>query len=295
MRVSFIGLGAIGAPMAAHLARQHSLTVWNRTPERAITFAASHGARAVRTPREAAAGAEVVITCLPTSREVESQLEGPEGLEAGLERGALLVDCTSGDPETSRRIAQRLARAGVAFADAPVSGGVSGAVAGTLTVMVGGDAQSFSRARPVLSAFGKRIEHLGPVGTGHAMKAVNNALLAVNLLAAGEGLAALVKAGVSARTAVEVLNASSGRSFVSEMLIPERVLSGRWPQTFRLALLDKDVGIARSFLQHAKVEGPILDLAGRLLTEARAELGETADHVEVIRLIERRAGVEIRG
>jgi 3-hydroxyisobutyrate dehydrogenase len=295
MQVSFIGLGAIGAPMAAHLARQHSLTVWNRTSERAITFAASHGARAARTPRQAAAGAEVVITCLPTSREVESLLEGPEGLEAGLGRGALLVDCTSGDPETSRRIAHRLARVGVAFADAPVSGGVSGAVAGTLTAMVGGDAQSFGRARPVLSAFGKRIEHLGPVGTGHAMKAVNNAILAVNLLAAGEGLAALVKAGVSARTAVEVLNASSGRSFVSEMLIPERVLSGRWPQTFRLALLDKDVGIARSFLQHAKVEGPVLDLAGRLLTEARAELGEAADHVEVIRLIERRAGVEIRG
>ena len=295
MQVSFMGLGAIGEPMAAHLARQHSLTVWNRTSQRATTFAASHGARAARTPREAAAGAEVVITCLPTSRQVESLLEGPEGLEAGLEPGALLVDCTSGDPETSRRIAQRLARAGVAFADAPVSGGVSGAVAGTLTVMVGGDAQSFTRARPVLSAFGKRIEHLGPVGTGHAMKAVNNALLAVNLIAAGEGLAALVKAGVSARTAVEVLNASSGRSFVSEVLIPERVLSGRWPQTFRLALLDKDVGIARSFLQQARVEAPVLDLAGRLLTQARAELGETADHVEVIRLIERRAGVVIRG
>jgi 3-hydroxyisobutyrate dehydrogenase len=295
MQVSFIGLGAIGAPMAAHLAKQYSLTVWNRTPERAITFATSHGARAARTPREAAAGADVVITCLPTSREVESLLDGPEGLEAGLDRGALLIDCTSGDPETSRRIAQRLARGEVAFADAPVSGGVSGAVAGTLTVMVGGDAESFGRARPILSAFGKRIEHLGPVGTGHAMKAVNNALLAVNLVAAGEGLAALVKAGVSARTAVEVLNASSGRSFVSEMLIPERVLSGRWPQTFRLALLDKDVGIARSFLQQAGVDGPVLDLAGRLLTEARTELGETADHVEIIRLIERRAGVEIRG
>ena len=295
MRVSFLGLGAIGAPMAAHLAKQHSLTVWNRTAERATRFAASHGARVARTPREAAAGAEVVITCLPTSREVSLLLDGPDGLETGLEPGTLVIDCTSGDPGTSRGIAQRLAGRGVLFADAPVSGGVSGAEAGTLTVMVGGDGMSFGRARPILSAFGKRIEHLGPVGAGHAMKAVNNALLAVNLLAVGEGMAALVKAGVSARTAVEILNASSGRSFVSETLVPERVLSGRWPQTFRLALLDKDVGIARTFLRETGVEGPMLGLAGRLLSEARAELGETADHVEVIRLIERKAGVEIRG
>ncbi|HEY8195715.1 MAG TPA: NAD(P)-dependent oxidoreductase, partial [Gemmatimonadales bacterium] len=277
-RVGFLGLGAIGAPMAAHLAKRHALTVWNRTAERATEFASMHGARAVGTPREAAAGAEVVLTCLPTSREVAQLLDGPDGLEAGLGRGSLLIDCTSGDPGTSRDIAQRLARRGVAFADAPVSGGVSGAEAGTLTVMVGGDEEAFSRAQPVLAAFGKRIEHLGPVGAGHAMKAVNNALLAVNLIAVGEGLAALVKAGVSARSAVEVLNASSGRSFVSEALVPERVLTGRWPQTFRLALLDKDVAIAREFLRDVGVEGPLLELAGQLLGQARAELGETADH-----------------
>ncbi|MEO7137670.1 MAG: NAD(P)-dependent oxidoreductase [Gemmatimonadales bacterium] len=295
MRIGFLGLGAIGAPMAAHLAKQHKLTVWNRTAARATEFAATHGAHAAGTPREAAAGAEVVLTCLPTSREVASLLNGPDGLEAGLVRGALLIDCTSGDPATSRAIAQRLAGHGVAFADAPVSGGVSGAEAGTLTVMVGGDEETFERARPVLAAFGKRIERLGPVGAGHAMKAVNNALLAVNLLAVGDALAALVKAGVSARTAVEVLNASSGRSFVSEALVPERVLTGRWPRTFRLALLDKDVGIARAFVREVGVESPLLELAGELLGQARAELGETADHVETLRLIERRAGVEIRG
>jgi 3-hydroxyisobutyrate dehydrogenase len=295
MDVSFLGLGAIGTPMASHLARRGPLLVWNRTATRARDFARDHGARAAATPREAAAGAEVVITCLPTSREVQSLLQGPDGLLAGLRRGALLIDCTSGDPATSRGIAERLARQGVAFADAPVSGGTSGAEAGTLTVMVGGSRETFNRALPVLSAFGKRVEHMGPVGTGHAMKAVNNALLAVNILALGEGLSALVKAGVPARTAVEVLNASSGRSFVSETLIPERVLTGRWPRTFRLALLDKDVGIARTFLKDAGVQGPVLDLAGELLSQTRAALGEAADHVEAIRVIEQRAGVEIRG
>jgi 3-hydroxyisobutyrate dehydrogenase len=295
MRVSFLGLGAIGRPMAAHLAGGHSLTVWNRTGDRAAAFAREHGARAVATPRDAATEAEVIITCLPTSREVETVLFGPDGLEQGLAAGTLVIDCTSGDPGTSRRIAERLRVHGVAFADAPVSGGISGAEAGTLTVMVGADSPTFLRAQPVLSAFGERIEHLGPVGAGHAMKAVNNALLAVNLIAVGEGLSALVKAGVSARTAVNVLNASSGRSFVSEALVPERVLTGRWPQTFRLALLDKDVGIARGILRDTGIQGPLLELAGRLLTEARAELGESADHAETIRLIERRAGVEIRG
>jgi 3-hydroxyisobutyrate dehydrogenase len=295
VKAAFLGLGAIGRPMAIRLAARTQLTVWNRTRARAEEVAAQSGARVAASPREAAQGADVVLTCLPTSAEVERLLGGADGLEAGLAAGSLLLDCTSGDSATSRRIAQRLATRAVAFADCPVSGGTSGAEAGTLTVMVGGDEATFARAQPVLEAFGRRIEHMGPVGAGHAMKAVNNALLAVNLEALGEGLAALVKAGVPARKAVEVLNASSGRSFVSEALVPERVLTGRWPQTFRLALLDKDVGIALGVLDENGVPGPVLHLVGELFRQARATLGEEADHVEVIRLIEREAGVEIRG
>jgi 3-hydroxyisobutyrate dehydrogenase len=292
---AFLGLGAIGRPMAARLARGGPLTVWNRTAERAEEFAREHGAAHAPTPREAAAGADVVITCLPTSREVEALLDGPDGLLAGLGRGALLLDCTSGDPTSSRRIAARLAERGVAFADAPVSGGTNGAEAGTLTIMVGGDEATFERARPILALMGSRIAHLGPVGAGHAVKAVNNALLAVNILAVGEGLAALVKAGVPARAALDVLNVSSGRSFVSETLVPERVLTGAWPRTFRLALLQKDVGIATALLEETGVEGPVLDLAGELFTRARTALGESADYLEAIRLIEAQAGAAIRG
>lgn len=295
MRVAFLGLGAIGAPMAAHLAREHDLAVWNRTAVRAEEFAGRHHARRVSTPREAAAGAEVVVTCLPTSAEVEALLDGPDGLLAGLGRGTLFLDCTSGDPATSRRLAARLAEHGVAFADAPVSGGTNGAEAGTLTVMLGGDAETVARARPIVAAFGTRIEHMGPVGAGDAMKAVNNALLAVNILAVGEGLAALTKAGVAPRKAVEVLNVSSGRSFVSEALVPERVLSGAWPRTFRLALLEKDVRIALGLLLETDVDGPVLQLAGELFRQARSLLGESADYLEAIKLVERQAGVEIRG
>lgn len=293
--VGFLGLGAIGRPMAARLARSGGLVVWNRTAARAAEFAAQHGGRAAATPRDLAAQVDVAVTCLPTSSDVAALLDGPDGLLAGLRPGALLLDCTSGDPATSRRIAARLAAQGVAFADAPVSGGTNGAESGSLTVMVGADAAAFERARPVLEAFGSRIEWLGPVGAGHAMKAVNNALLAVNILAAGEALATLVKAGVGARKALEVLNGSSGRSFVSEALIPERVLTGRWPRTFRLALLAKDVDIARALLRETGVEGPLIDLSGELFQRARRTLGDEADYLEAIRLIERQADVEIRG
>ena len=295
MRIAFLGLGAIGRPMAAHLAKRHQLTVWNRTAERAREFASEHGARAAATPREAAGGAEVVLTCLPTSQDVERLLDGDDGLEAGLERGALFLDCTSGDAATCRRIAARLARKGIAFADAPVSGGTNGAEAGILTVMVGGDPAVYERAVPVLQAFGKLIVHMGPLGSGDAMKAVNNALLGVNILALAEGLTALVKAGVDPRRAVDTLNASSGRSFVSEKLIPERVLTGTWPKTFRLALLDKDVGICLALLEELHLSAPLLEQAGALLHQARAELGEQADYLEPIKLQEQRVGVELRG
>ena len=281
--------------MAVRVASRFPLSVWNRTAARAAEFAAETGARAAATPREAVQGTPIVVTCLPTSAEVESLLDGPDGILAGLEPGALLVDCTSGDPASSRRIAERLAALGFGFVDAPVSGGTNGAEAGTLTVMVGGDAQLFDRAAPVLSAFGSRIVRMGPVGAGHAMKAVNNALLAVNILAVGEGLAALVKAGVPARTALNVLNASSGRSFVSETLVPERVMTGAFPKTFKLTLLQKDAGIAAGLLNETEVSGPVIDLAFQLYGEARAALGDGADYLEAIKVIEEQAGVEIRG
>lgn len=294
-RAAFFGLGAIGWPMAGHVARAFDLAVWNRTAGRAGQFAESHSARVARTPREAARGAEVILTCLPTSAEVEALLDGPDGILAGLTPGVLFLDCTSGDPMSAARIAARLTEAGVAFADCPVSGGTNGAEAGALTVMVGADAATFERARPVLGCFGRRIEHLGPVGAGSAVKAINNALLAANILTFGEGFMGLAKAGVPVRKALDVLNVSSGRSFVTETLVPDRVLTGAFPNTFRLALLEKDLGIAIGFLESQGVASPVLHLVRELFRGARAQLGEGADYLEAIRLQERGSGVEIRG
>ena len=294
-RVAFLGLGAIGAPMARQLARRFDLAVWNRTASRAVAFASTHhGASHARTPAEAATGRDVVVTCLPTSNEVEQVLEGPNGLLAGLQRGALVIDCTSGDPDGSRRIAARLAEAGVGFIDAPVSGGVSGAEQGTLTVMCGGSRANVEKARPVLEAFGRKIVHCGDVGAGDAIKAVNNAMLAVHIWSAAEGLAALKKSGVDAKVALEVINASSGRSNTSENLFPERVLTRAFPRTFRLALLDKDLRIAADFARGQKVSSPLLQLTSELFRAARLALGEEADHVEAAKLVEQWAGTEIR-
>jgi 3-hydroxyisobutyrate dehydrogenase len=293
-RVAFLGLGAIGRPMARHLAPPaFDLTVWNRTSSKAASFAAEHGAVAAATPREAATGAAVVITCFPTSRQVEEVVNGPDGLLAAMHPGTVLVDCTSGDPATSRRIAERLAAAGVAFLDAPVSGGVSGAERGKLTVMCGGDVGTLEQVRPVLAAFGSNIVHCGAIGAGDALKSVNNAMLAVHIWSLAEGLATLTKAGVSSQVALDVINASSGRSNASQTLFPERVMTRAFPRTFRLALLDKDVGIAAGVARDHRVASPMLQLAAELFRTAHAELGEEADHVEAVKLVERWAGSEI--
>ena len=295
MKIAFIGLGDIGEPMASHLARDpFDLVVWNRTASKAQEFGRNHNARVAATPAEAVREAWVVITCLPSSVEVEAVLHGENGILDAMRKGAVLVDCTSGDPPTSRSIAAELGGRGVEFIDAPVGGGTTAAKAGTLTVMWGGDPVVFERVRPVIEAFGKKIVHAGPVGSGDALKAVNNALLAVHILSAAEGLAILAKAGVDPKVALDVINASSGRSNSSENLIPQRVLTRAFPRTFRLALLEKDIGIAAVMADDLDAKTPLISLAAERFHEARERLGESADHVEAVKIVEEENRIEIR-
>jgi len=295
MKIAFLGLGDIGGLIASHLTREpFELVVWNRTASKASDFAQKHEVNVAQTPAEAVTGAEVVITCLPSSVEVEAVLHGDNGMLDSLRKGAVLIDCTSGDPPTSRSIAAELGGRGVDFIDAPVSGGTTAAKAGTLTIMWGGDETVFERVRPVIEAFGKKIVHAGPVGAGDALKAVNNALLAVHILSAAEGLAVLVKAGVNPATALDVINASSGRSNTSENLIPQRVLTRAFPRTFRLALLEKDIGIAAVLAEDLGALTPLISLTAERFHEAREMLGEEADHVEAVKMVEAENGVEIK-
>jgi 3-hydroxyisobutyrate dehydrogenase len=287
--VAFFGLGAMGYPMACNLQRAgYQTLVWNRTTVKAQDHAAECGTKAASL--EEAAAAEVIFSCLPTSAEVAELVERAL---PHLRRGAVWIDCTSGDPKASREIAAVLQERGVTFLDGPVSGGTAGAAEGTLTVMVGGPEDAFEKVRPLLAAMGRKIVHVGPTGAGHALKAINNTLLAVNLWAAGEGLAALVKQGVDPQVALSVINASSGRSNATENLIPERVLSREWPNTFKLGLLAKDVGIGMKVLDGAELPAPLLRLTSEVYQIAKREIGPDADHAEALKLIERWAGVEI--
>lgn len=295
MKVAFIGLGDIGEPIASHLARDpFDLVVWNRTAAKAEEFARNHKARAAATPAEAVKGVDVVVTCLPSSAEVEAIVHGESGILNAMRKGAVLVDCTSGDPPTSRSIAAELGGRGVEFIDAPVSGGTAGAKSGTLTVMWGGEETVFEHVRPVIEAFGKKIVHAGPVGCGDALKAVNNALLAVHIISTAEGLSVLAKAGVDPKVALEVINASSGRSNTSENLIPQRVLTRAFPRTFRLALLDKDIGIASVLAADLGVKTPLISLTAERFHEAREMLGDQADHVEAVKIVEKENRIELR-
>ena len=160
--------------------------------------------------------------------------------------------------------------------------------------MLGGEEPWVARARDVVAAYSGKVEHVGPIGAAHALKAINQGLLAVGILAAAEGLAALAKLGVKGDVALRVLNASSGRSNVTENLFPKRVVTREWPRTFRLALLDKDVGIALKVLEDQGVPSGAIRTAKAATAAARAALGEEADHVEMVKEIERAAGVEIR-
>lgn len=288
MQLAFLGLGAMGRPMAANLAERFPTHVWNRTGAVADAHAADTGTTVVARLDELPP-VEVVVSCLPTDREVA---EVVEAAVPALRPGTIWLDHTSGAPEGAREVAARLAELGVRYLDAPVSGGIAGATAGTLTVMVGGEEAVLEEVRPVLDVVAGRVVHVGDVGAGMAVKAVNNALLATSLWAAGEGLVALASTGVDPRRALEVIATSTGRSFATEELIPDRVLDRSFPHTFGLALLAKDVRLAAEVLTGSGVDGEVLALVERLTTAAGEAL-PGADHVELIRVLERATGVEL--
>ncbi|MDT7920566.1 MAG: NAD(P)-dependent oxidoreductase [Meiothermus sp.] len=290
MKIAFIGLGAMGYPIAGHLAKKYETLVWNRTFEKALAHAREFASKAVDLAD--VAQADMVFTCLPTSLEVD---EMARRLLPYLRPGTLWVDHTSGEPEMAKKTARMLQEKGVSYLDACLSGGVAGAIQARATVMAGGSAEDFARARPVMEAFAAKIVHVGPLGSGHAVKAVNNALLAVNLWALSEGMLALVQQGVDARLALEVINASSGRSNVSENLFGQRVLTRQFPNTFALGLLAKDMGICVRVLEAAGTPAPMLKQVREFFEIAKREVGSAdVDHTAVAKLLERWSGVEIK-
>lgn len=278
--VAFIGLGAMGYRMAAHLPQHFdTVYVWNRNFEKAKQHATEYGTQAVEL--EQAVQADIIFSCLPTSKEVEDLIATVQ-----IKSGAVWVDCTSGVPESAKKLSQQLKAWDVDFLDAPVSGQTIGAENGTLTVMIGGEAAAFEKALPAIQAFGKLIKHVGESGAGFAVKAVNNMLLAVNLCSVAEGFTTLKAHGVNLHEALDCINASSGKSGVTEMVLPQRILNRAFPLTFALPLLAKDTGIALDLVRDAKLSAPVIALTQSLIQAASNLAEKDSDFSSAVKMYE---------
>ena len=293
MRVGFIGLGNMGAPLARRLTADHQLVVYDRDPAALASFEPT-GAVTAGSPSDLAQGANIVLTCLPTSAHLESLLFGEQSLASALERGTLVIDMTTGDPAATREMAARLRERSIELIDAPVSGGPRGADAGTIAIIVGGTTDQFERASRVLDSISCNVMHAGGVGTGHAVKVGNNLLNLVCRLATFEAVSLLVRAGVTPETAVSIIQKSSGRSYATEITLPDNILSGKMKQGFSMGLMHKDASLALAIADELAVPMPIGREAFDALGQALAEQGPQADMSEVALIYETRTGARIR-
>ena len=258
-RVAFCGLGIMGGPMAANLARAgFELSVWTRTPGKAERFAAEHGVDAAATPAGAAEGAQAAITMVPDSPEVESTLFGPEGTAATLGSGALAIDMSTIAPTAARAIGDRLAERRIDFLEGPVSGSRPGAENGTLTIMAGGERAVFERALPLFEAMGERIVHVGPRGHGQLAKLLTNTIGAVTAAALAEAVVTVERAGIDPGAFLDVAGGSAAASTVLT-LKGRRMFDEDFEPLFKLEHMLKDV---RHCLDEARALGVELRLGG---------------------------------
>ena len=244
-RIGFVGLGTMGGAMAANVARaRFEVTAWNRTPGRGAALA-DLGVRLAPSPAEVATASDIVITMVSDTRDVDAVLFGPAGVSNGARPGSLVVDMSTISPSATRDFAGRLAASGVSMLDAPVSGGSEGAQKGTLTIFVGGDAVDLERARPVLEAMGTTITHVGPIGAGQAVKAVNQVILAGTYLGVAEGIVLAMKAGLDVEQVAAALGGGAAQSWVLANRTG-RMLANDYPLGFKVSLHRKDLGDRKS-------------------------------------------------
>jgi 3-hydroxyisobutyrate dehydrogenase len=253
----------MGAAMAANLRRAgFEVTAWNRTPGRAQELVAL-GAREATTPAGVARASDVVVVCVSDTPDVEAVLFGEDGVAAGLASGGLVIDCSTISPAATAGFAGRLTEGGVGFVDAPVSGGSEGAKQATLTIFVGGEPADVERARPILAAMGKTITHFGPAGSGQAVKAINQVVLAGAYLGVAEGMVLALKAGLDPAAVAEALNGGAARSWVLENR-SSRMIANDYPLGFRTSLHLKDLSIALELARTLGASLPVAALASQL-------------------------------
>ena len=261
--VGFVGLGTMGASMAANLLRAGAhLTVWNRTAAR-VSAAVELGAGVAVSPGDVAARSDITVICVSDTPDVEAVLFGSDGIAGAARSGGLVIDCSTISPDSTRDFARRLAARGVGLVDAPVSGGSEGARLGTLTMFVGGTEGDVARAMPVLEAMGKTITHLGPVGSGQAAKAVNQVIISGYYLGVAEGIVLGIKAGLAPDRLVEALSGGAAQSWVLNNR-SGRMIDDEYPLGFRLALHRKDLGIALEMARGLDLDLPVAELTATI-------------------------------
>lgn len=289
-RVGFCGMGTMGAAMAANVARAgYPLGVWNRTPGRAA-LPVSLGATEAASPSDLAATSDIIVVCVSDTPDVEQVLFGADGVASGATPGSLVVDCSTISPAATRDMAARLGGLGVAFVDAPVSGGSEGAQKGTLTIMVGGDAADVERARPVLATMGSVITHMGPVGAGQATKAVNQVIIAGTYLGVAEGIVLAIKAGLDPEQVVDALSGGAARSWVLENRAG-RMIADEYPLGFRIALHLKDLGIALGLAREVGASLPVAAIASQIESGLVAKGHGDDDNAALARAIREWSGL----
>ena len=291
MRIAVLGLGTMGAPMAENLIKAgFEVTVQNRTRSKEEPFEALGASRAA-TPAKAAADAEIILTCVSDTPDVERVLLDPEtGAINGLKEGGLVIDCSSIEPEATRRVAEQFRAKGIGYVDAPLSGGSEGAINGTLTVMCGGSEEDFERARPVLQVIGSKITRIGPVGCGQIAKVANQVVIAGTYMALGEALTLAFRAGADPEKVVEAIGGGVAGSWILNNR-SEKMLKDDYPLGFRLRLHRKDLGIALDTAREFGVPLAVASLVATIEDSLIAQGYGDEDMSNLARFVRKGAGL----
>jgi 2-hydroxy-3-oxopropionate reductase len=287
--IAFIGLGIMGSPMAVHLANAgHQVTGYNRSPGKTAPLVAA-GGRAAGSIAEAVRDADVVAVMVPDSPDVQEVLAGSNGVFENAKPGALVIDFSSIRPDVTAELAAQAHESGFRYLDAPVSGGEAGAKNAALSIMVGGSAEDFEAARPVLDAVGRTVVHVGPNGAGQTVKAANQLIVAANIQVLAEAVVFLEAYGVDTKAALEVLGSGLAGSKVLEQK-KANMLAREFEPGFRIELHDKDLGIVTSAAREAGVVIPLGGLVAQLMASAKASGDGGLDHSALLRGVERLSG-----
>lgn len=296
MQVGFIGIGVMGRPMTLNLLKAgHSVTIFARHPAKAeVQEVLEAGARQAPSPRAVAMVSDIVITMLPNSPQVEEVVTAEQGVLAGARKGLIIIDMSTIAPAMSRKLGELAQSRGVHFLDAPVSGGSQGAIAGTLSIMVGGEQEIFERARPVLESMGKNIFYVGPQGSGEIVKLVNNVLCGAIAAATAEAFVLGVKAGADVETMAQIIGVSTGGSWQLANQFPRRAFNRSFQPGFMTDLLHKDLSLALDLAEENSVELPMTTLSRQLYEKAQAAGYGQEDYTSLLKILEATAGVEVK-